>query len=147
MALCMGFIAIGLAMLIRSFSYVGARKSIRFDKDTITVRDSSILHPARHWQTPYGDFEGVVMRQIEEDVDKQTNYFQIIELLHSDHRHTVSLYIQSEAGSPEQALMEYSQRLSLPAFRARTIMTDSLEPFEDYVSTSADQNTATLRAG
>lgn len=122
--------AAGFAVLMRSLSYVGARLSVHLDKDVITIRDSSILRPGRPLQIPVKEMEGIVIRQIEEEIEDYTKYYQVIELLHGISKQAIPLYIQTETESPNQVLAEYSERLSLPVFRARTNMTDSLEPFE-----------------
>lgn len=122
--------AAGFAVLIRSLSYVGARLTVRLDTDTITIRNSSIFRPGRRREIPFKDMERIVIRQIEEQFKDYTKYYQVIELLQGNNNHVVPLYIQTETEPPKQALKEYSERLSLPVFRARTNMIDSLEPFE-----------------
>lgn len=122
--------AAGFGVLTRSLSYVGARLSVRLDEDVITIKDSNILRPGRQRQIPVKEMECIVIRQIEEEFEDHTKYYQIIELLHGNSKQAVPLYIQKETGSPNKALNEYSERLSLPVFRAQTNMTDSLEPLE-----------------
>lgn len=122
--------AAGFGILMRSLSYVGARLSICFDKDVITIKDSSIFRPGKPHQLQYQDMKGLVVRQIEEVIDGETKFYQIIELLHDDHRHIVPLYIQVEEETPERTIVGYSERLSLPMFRAQTLSTDSLEVFK-----------------
>lgn len=102
------FVAVGVIMLVHFSGPVGAQQYIRFDERTVGVHNTSWFRPARTWQKPYTDFEGVVMRQCKTSADNHTTYHQVIELLHADPNYIVPLYIQPEISAPRKILQTYA---------------------------------------
>lgn len=124
------FVIFGIGLLGWSSSRIGACLDVLFEQDRLIIRRSGGFRGTKTLDLPYTSFRGVVMRQSKHEVEDHTWYYQIIELLHQDPSLNVPLYIQREMGSPRKLLRSYSEKFSLPAFKAGSMDIDSIEPFE-----------------
>lgn len=110
------FPVLGLVLVVYFLYGVLRSRHVRFDDRGVTVYERRWFKEWT-WSAPYGEFEGVLLRQRTVRTNKQPQVVQIIELSHADPAKRIPLYIEPGDKPPRAIWEALARKLDLPTIR------------------------------
>ncbi len=112
-AMAILFPLIGVGMLLFGLFQLSISRALNISRTEIGFTKRSMLGTTG-WREPLSRYQGVRHYTREIKREDSSNYFQIIELAHSDKSRTVPLYVQPGMTKPRAKIEDYAAALDLP---------------------------------